>query len=271
MYARPLSGGVGSGPVRVEAVATEDALELRVRGQPFAVLLRTPGRERDLIAGFLASEGVLQSAEDLGAIEPCPQPATAEPGSQAWNVALTEGLAFDAARARTSAVGSSCGLCGTRLIEDLQRKLPRRSGPPAPSPTLAALQQAFAELRLRQATFQLTAGTHGAGLAELTVDGGLRLLDAAEDVGRHNAVDKVLGAQLRAGNWPLEQPHLLLISGRISYEIIHKCALAGIAGVAGVGMPTSLAVRAARAAGLRLFGFVREAGGLAYAPEPSSD
>lgn len=244
---------------------------MRVRGQAFAVLLRSPGRERDLIAGFLASEGLLRGPDDLLAIEPCPPAAGAAPDDQAWNVALAEGVPFDPAKARSGLVGSSCGLCGTRLIEDLQRQLPRRAGPPPPQPTLSALQEAFAELRRRQPTFERTAGTHGAGLAAMDPGGGLRLLDAAEDVGRHNAADKLLGAQLRAGHWPLERPALLLVSGRISYEIVHKGALAGVAAVAGVGMPTSLAVRAARAAGLQLFGFVRDAGGLAYAPEPVAE
>lgn len=259
-----------SGPARVEAVATEEPLEIRVRGQTFAVLLRTPGRERDLIAGFLASEGILQSADDLRAIEPCPPAAGALPDDAAWNVALAEGLSVDPARAR-GLVGSSCGTCGTRMLADLQRALPRRPGPPAPLPDLAALQRVFAEVRRRQPTFQLTAGTHGAGLAEILPDGGLLLLDTAEDVGRHNAADKLLGAQLRAGNWPLARPLLLLVSGRISHEIVHKCALAGAAAVAGVGMPTSLAVRGARVAGIRLLGFVRDGGGLSYAPEPAPE
>jgi FdhD protein len=162
-------------------------------------------------------------------------------------------------------------MCGTRLLEDLQRQLPRRAGTPAPEPALADLHQAFAELRRRQQTFHITAGTHGAALAAMGPSGELTLLDTAEDVGRHNAADKLLGAQLRAGNWPLAQPALLLVSGRISYEIIHKGALAGVAAVAGVGMPTSLAVRAARAAGMRLLGFVRDGGALVYAPEPAAD
>jgi len=260
-----------SAPARVEAVATEEPLEIRVRGAAFAVLLRTPGRERDLIAGFLASEGILQSPDDLRAIEPCPPSAGGLPEDAAWNVALAEGVRCEPERARGGVVGSSCGMCGTRMLADLQRALPRRPGPPAPLPPLAELQRAFAELRRRQPTFQLTAGTHGAGLAEIEPGGGLRLLDAAEDVGRHNAADKLLGAQLRAGNWPLARPMLLLVSGRVSYEIVHKCALAGAAAVAGVGMPTSLAVRAARSAGLRLLGFVRDGGGLSYAPEPAPD
>ncbi len=262
--AQPLAGGA----VRVEQVAAEEPLEIRVRGTVLAVLLRTPGRERDLIAGFLLSEGIVRGPEDLGAIEPCSDPETRTPAAHVWNVALAEGVAFDPRRARAGLVGSSCGMCGALQIEELMRLAPRRGATPgALAPSAAALAAAFAELRGRQALFAMTAGTHGAALAEPHGDG-LRLSDVAEDVGRHNAADKVLGARLRAGAWPLAPITALLVSGRISYEIIHKSVLAGAGLVAGVGMPTSLAVSAARAAGIGLCGFVREAGGLVYSPAP---
>jgi FdhD protein len=266
-----LAAPAGGGPARVEPVAVEEPLEIRVRGRPFAVLLRTPGRERDLIAGFLASERVLRGPEDLLAVEPCPpvEPRAGEEPGEAWNVALAEGVRWDPGRERATAmVGSACGACGTRMIEDLRRELPRRAGGAAPTPAPGALRAAFEELRRRQAGFALTAGMHGAALAALGASGELLLRDAAEDVGRHNAVDKLLGARLRAGEWPLEGAAALLVSGRVSFEIVQKAALAGVALVAGVGMPTSLAVRAARAAGLGLTGFVRGDGGLRYAPEP---
>lgn len=263
---RPLSGG----PARVEAVAAEEPLEIRVRGTPLAVLLRTPGRERDLIAGYLAAEGILRGPEDLLAIEPCADPATGAPAAHVWNAALAEGVAFDPRHVRTGTVGSACGMCGALLLEDLSRAATRRPARPATSPPAAdALPRAFAELRARQALYAATGGAHGAALAALGADGSLELLDVAEDVGRHNAADRVLGARLRAGEWPLERPCALLVSGRVSYEIIHKCARAGVAAAAGVGMPTSLAVRAARACGVALAAFVREdGGGFACAPEP---
>lgn len=253
------------GPLRVEPVAAEEPLEIRVRGTPFAVLLRTPGRERDLIAGFLAAERLIRGADDLGAIEPCTDPVRGEPEPHVWNVALAEGVAFDPRASRALMVGSTCGLCGTRVLEDLRAGLPRAVAAPA-EPSPAALRDAFAGLRARQPLFARTAGVHGAALARMQADGALALADVAEDVGRHNAVDKLLGAVLRAGNYPLEQPAWLLVSGRVSYEIVQKAALAGIGGAAGVGMPTSLAVSAARACGVILHGFVRADGGLRYAP-----
>lgn len=278
MEAPPLGAGAPWQPVivqplplgqtRVEAVASEEPLEVRVRGTPLAVLLRTPGRERDLIAGFLAAEGILRGAEDLLGVEPCADPATGAPAAHVWNAALAEGVAFDPRRARTGTVGSSCGMCGTLLLEDLSRAPGLRRPPSAPLLTTTALSAAFADLRARQREFARTAGTHGAALCWISADGALELADAAEDVGRHNAADKVLGAQLRAGRWPLERAAALLVSGRISYEIIHKCARAGVAAAAGVGMPTSLAVEAARACGVALTGFVRDGRALRFAPAP---
>lgn len=261
--AAPLDGG----PMRVEPIATEEPLEIRVRGVVFAVLLRTPGRERDLIAGFLAAERVIHGPEDLLAVEPCSDPETGNDAAHVWNVSLPEGVAFDPRTARALMVGSTCGLCGTRVLEDLRAGLPRAIATPAPLGA-EALRQAFRELHARQIDFSQTAGTHGAALAFAGVDGSLALHDVAEDVGRHNAADKVLGAALRAGEYPLERAAWLLVSGRISYEIVQKAALAGVGAVAGVGMPTTLAVSAARACGLLLHGFVRDDGGLRYAPEP---
>ena len=258
--AAPLDGG----PVRVEPVVAEEPLEIRVRGAVFAVLLRTPGRERDLIAGFLAAERVIRGSEDLSAVEPCYDAERSAPAPHVWNASLAEGVAFDPRHARALTVGSACGLCGTRVLEDLRVGLPRTVAP-TPDLGVSALREAFQELQRRQTLFSRTAGCHGAALVQ--ADGSAwRLLDHAEDVGRHNATDKVLGARLLAGDYPLEQPTGLLVSGRVSYEIVQKAALAGVGAVAGVGMPTSLAVAAARACGLSLRGFVRDAGGLHYAP-----
>lgn len=263
MIAAPLDGG----PQRVEPVAAEEPLEIRVRGAAFAVLLRTPGRERDLIAGFLAAERVIRGPEDLLEVEPCLDRENGRAAPHVWNAALAEGVAFDPRAARALMVGSACGLCGIRVLEDLRAGLPRAIASPPPT-SVAAMRSAFAALRARQSLFARTAGAHGAALALAAEAGVLALADVAEDVGRHNAVDKLLGAALRAGRYPLETPAWLLVSGRISYEIVQKAALAGVGGVAGVGMPTSLAVSAARACGLSLHGFVRDGGGLRYAPEP---
>lgn len=228
------------------------------------MLLRTPGRERDLVAGFLASEGVLRGPEDLTAVEACPDPETGRPAVHVWNAALAEGVAFDPRRRRFAPVGSSCGLCGARTLEELQRVLP---GLPPGSPLLPAADEllaGFEELRRRQPVFAATAGVHGAALALPRPGGGLELADVAEDVGRHNATDKVLGACLLAGDYPREAPAVLLVSGRISFEIVQKAALAGVGTVAGVGVPTSLAADAAASAGQALYGWARDGGARLY-------
>ncbi len=262
MERRPLAGG----PVEADAVAVEEPLELRLRGRPLAVLLRTPGRERDLIAGFLVAEGLVEAREDLLAVEPCPDPETGRPSPHVWNVALAEGLAARPRAERLFPVSSGCGLCGARTVEALALEAP---APPRPRrlPGPDELGCAFAALRERQRLFAATAGCHGAGLWDLARPAG-ELRDVAEDVGRHNAVDVVLGARFLAGEHPLTRPHALLVSGRLSFELVQKAALGGVALLAGVGMPSSLAVRAARACGVTLVGWVRDGGGWVYA-EPA--
>jgi len=219
--------------------------------------MRTPGRERDLIAGFLASEGVLEGPEDLIAVEPCRGPDGA-PEPNIWNTALAEGAAPDLEQRRNGVVGSACGLCGARSLEALERTLP--TVVPFPEFSADRLQAAFDALRELQTLYQRTAGSHGAAL--LRPDGSLDGI--AEDVGRHNAVDKVLGARLLAGDYPLESPAALLVTGRLSFEIVQKAALAGVGAVAGVGAPTSLAVDAAQRFQIRLAGWVRAGGVSAY-------
>lgn len=234
-------------------VAVEEPLELRVGGQPWAVLLRTPGAERELIAGFLASEGVLRGPEDLLAIEPCHDPQRNEAEPNIWNVSLAQGVVFSPSERRLLPVGSTCGLCGARTLDELERELPTRIET-API-ELAADFFACADAALREAqrTHRKTAGSHGAGL--FRPDGSM--LFFAEDVGRHNAVDKVIGSQFLADEYPCEAPLALQVTGRISFEIVQKAALAGLAVLAGAGAPTHLAVGAAQRAGLSLFGLVR--------------
>jgi FdhD protein len=249
----------------VDRIAVEEPLEIRIQGSPYAVLLRTPGDERELVAGFLASEGILGGAEDLAAISPCPVSAGglgigAHTGAQEsadsgnyWNVALAEGVAFEQERRKSSTVGSTCGLCGVRTIDEIHGALPQ------PTHRIAELAPNFFEraeelVRQRQAVRDQTSGVHAAGLFHPT---SCALLALAEDVGRHNAVDKVLGAQLLADQYPIEQDALLWVSGRLSFEIVQKAALAGIAVVVGLGVPTSLAVAAAKHAGISLFGVAR--------------
>jgi FdhD protein len=245
-----------SGQAAEDLVAVEEPMGLRVQGADYAVLMRTPGRDEDLACGFLAAEGVLAGPEDLGAVAPC----VVEEGV-AINVALAPGVPFDGGRVQPRRVDSSCGLCGAHSIADLERMAPRAL-PPAPERMdLEVLQRAFGALRAGQELFAATAGSHGAGL----VDAEGRLLDLAEDVGRHNAVDKLLGACLRAGDYPLAGGAGLVVSGRLSYELVQKAVLGGLAWLAGVGMPTTLAVEAAAATGRGLYGWVRDGGVSVYA------
>ncbi|MHC4379711.1 MAG: formate dehydrogenase accessory sulfurtransferase FdhD, partial [Planctomycetota bacterium] len=134
-------------------VAVEESLEIRVRGYAYAVLMRTPGRERDLIAGFLAAEGLLQGAQDLISVEPCMAPNTREPEPHIWNVSCAEGVAFDPRDLRRTVVSSSCGLCGAQSLEQLQREMPARQVELPDSLSTSSLLQAFDRLRAGQDLF----------------------------------------------------------------------------------------------------------------------
>ncbi|MDA0666981.1 MAG: formate dehydrogenase accessory sulfurtransferase FdhD [Planctomycetota bacterium] len=254
----------GSMPAAEDYVASEEPLEIRIRGQAFAVLMRTPGRERDLVAGFLAAEGLIHHKDDVTAIEPCLDVQAGLPEPNIWNVALADGVAFDPRNLRQVMVSSSCGLCGARSLEDLQRDMPVLASGLPKQLSLSSLLHAFEQLRKAQSLFEATAGSHGVALWDPE---STQILDVAEDVGRHNAVDKLLGAQLLADAYPAAKPLSLLISGRISFELVQKAALAGIPMLAGVGMPTSLAVDAARETGQVLLGWARDAGANLYAGE----
>lgn len=246
----------------VDRIAVEEPLEIRIQGSPYAVLLRTPGSERELVAGFLASEGILGGAEDLAAISQCPvveipgdddPEAIANTAANYWNVALAEGVAFEQERRKSSTVGSTCGLCGVRTIDEVHDKLPTPTHPVAKI-AVDFFQRVEQQVAERQKVRHLTSGVHAAVLADPSTGA---LLAWAEDVGRHNAVDKVLGAQLLADDYPLERSAVLWVSGRLSFEIVHKAALAGVSVVVGLGVPTSFAVAAAKNAGLSLFGVAR--------------
>jgi FdhD protein len=245
----------------VDRAATEEPLEIRLHGRPFAVVMRTPGADRELAAGFLLSERVLHTSDDLGTIEYCTD-AGAEHPENVVNVTLTDAAAsrldriFDARRNVTT--NTSCGMCGRLTIESL-----RVGGPPVGSSwTIAAAKIVAIPDRLResQAVFDQTGGLHAAGL--FTRDG---VLDGiAEDVGRHNAVDKVVGRLLMQDRLPLSD-HLLFVSGRTSFEIVQKAFLAGIPIVAAVSAPSSLAIELAEECGVTLIGFLRGRGFNIYA------
>jgi FdhD protein len=230
-----------------DRVAVEAALEVRLNGHPFAVIMRTPGADADLAAGFLFSEGVIRSAGDVQRIETPEDPSV-------LNVVLSRSRAeilpelLDSRR--NVAQNSSCGLCGRRTLESLDVD----AAPLALEWHLAAdvVAQFPTALRQAQHAFDETGGLHAAGLFDLS--GALQL--SAEDVGRHNAVDKMLGRMLMTGRLPLSRS-ALVVSGRSSFEIVQKAFLGGIPLVAAVSAPSSLAVDLAHGTGITLLGFVR--------------
>ena len=249
-----------------DRAATEEPLEIRLHGRPFAVIMRTPGADRELAAGFLLSECVLASADDLGTIEHCTTPRNSEnretpenSGNLAnlgniVNVTLTDVSAAALERIladrRQVTTNASCGMCGRLTIDSL------RADRPALTCKWTIAREIVASMpdRLRavQAAFEETGGLHAAGL--FTSDG--RLQVSAEDVGRHNAVDKVVGRMLMHEALPLSG-HALFVSGRTSFEIVQKALLGGIPVVASVSAPSSLAIELAEEAGITLVGFVR--------------
>jgi FdhD protein len=239
---------------RPETLAVEEPLELRVDGQGLTVTMRTPGDDFDLTLGFLVTEGLVAGAADVRQLMHCLDEG--EDGRPTYNVVdvtLADGVpALPAASARPMLTTSACGVCGKASI-DLVRTRSRyavRDDPQVLSPAVvAAMPEA---LRTRQKVFDRTGGLHAAGL--FTADG--ELLVVREDVGRHNAVDKVIGWAAREERLPL-RGHVLCVSGRASFELTQKALMAGIPTLAAVSAPSSLAVELAREAGMTLLGFVR--------------
>ncbi|MGI9084143.1 MAG: formate dehydrogenase accessory sulfurtransferase FdhD [Aeromicrobium sp.] len=245
---------VGGSTVREDVLAVEEPLEVRLDDKPYVVTMRTPGDDFDLVAGFLVSEGVVWSPDHLTAMRYCA--GTDEDGRQAFNVVeavLAPGVARpDASLERHVYTSSSCGICGTASIEAVH-KVAHTSvvdDDTTFSPTLVA--DLPGRLRQHQTVFDRTGGVHAAGLFDATGD----LLCLREDVGRHNAVDKVVGWALRDGRLPLRGT-VLQVSGRASFELAQKAHLAGIAVLSAVSAPSSLAVEHADSAGMTLVAFNR--------------
>jgi FdhD protein len=230
-----------------DRIAVEAPLEVRLEGQPFSVIMRTPGADEDLAAGFLFSEGVVSEAGEIQKIEVGDSPNVVNVSLAPSRAAVVPELL---SQRRQVVMNSSCGMCGRRTLESLDVNRP----PLAVRWTVSAdvIQSLPATLRASQQAFAETGGLHAAGLFDVTG----RLEMTAEDVGRHNAVDKLIGRMLLAGRPPLEQS-LLFVSGRSSFEIVQKAFLAGIPLVAAVSAPSSLAIDLAREAGMTLLGFVR--------------
>ena len=244
----------------VDRTAVEEPLEVRLHGRPFAVIMRTPGADLTLTAGFLLAERVLASADDLATIDHCreqpaPRDSSGDPHPEnVVNVTLigrsAAGLEQAMADRRQVLGNSSCGLCGRLTIASLKIDVgPLTLDWRVNAATIARLPDG---LREAQAVFKETGGIHAAGL--FTVDGAVEAV--AEDVGRHNAVDKVIGQMLLADRLPLSDL-ILFVSGRTSFEIVQKAALAGLPVVGAVSAPSSLAVELAREVGITLMGFTR--------------
>ena len=247
----------GAAAVRTNDVsAAEEPLEIRLDGQPFVVTMRTPGADDDLAAGFLLAENIVRHPGEIAEMRQC------QLNDNIFYVTLAGDAKDRAAEAmagrRHVTATSACGVCGRRSIEDLMRHAVEvQSTFSVTERTVAGLPAA---LRSAQGAFDQTGGLHAAGL----FDGNGTLLRIAEDVGRHNAVDKVIGAELRDGTLPLSE-RLLFVSGRTSFEIVQKAVMAGIAVVGAVSAPSSLAIDLARAANVTLLGFVRGASFNVYA------
>jgi FdhD protein len=245
------------GPVRTtrpDTVAAEEPLEIRLTGTPLAVTMRTPGDDFDLVHGFLATEGVIRSADDVAGLRYCN--SVDDEGRNTYNVVdvdLAPGVeAPDTALDRNFYTSSSCGVCGKASIDAIRTKTAFDvAADPARLP-LEVLLGLPDRLRAEQQVFDKTGGLHAAGL--FTTNG--ELVALREDVGRHNAVDKVIGDGVRAGRLPLSG-HVLMVSGRASFELTQKAAMAGIPVLAAVSAPSSLAVELAREVGITLVGFLR--------------
>jgi FdhD protein len=243
-----VSGGT---EYRADLLAAEEPLEIRVNGTPLTVTMRTPGDDIDLAAGFLFTEGLLPRLDDVHEIRMCDEnvaAVTLKPGRT-----LAGGLDPNTA-GRKFLTTSACGVCGKDSIEAIRTRsaFDVAADPVRVSPAvLASLPD---RLRKAQRVFSRTGGLHAAGL--FTTDG--TLLTLREDVGRHNAVDKVAGWALRAGLLPLAG-HVLLVSGRASFELAQKAIMVGLPVLAAVSAPSSLAASLAEETGLTLVGFLRGA------------
>ncbi|MEV6643956.1 formate dehydrogenase accessory sulfurtransferase FdhD [Amycolatopsis sp. NPDC051371] len=239
---------------RPDTLTVEEPLEIRVAGKALSITMRTPGDDFDLAAGFLVGEGVVRAAADLHSIRYCAG-ATADGGNtyNVLDVVLAAGVAPpDASVERNFYTTSSCGLCGKASLDAVRTTVtwPIEDDPFGTDPgTLARMPD---ELRAAQRVFDRTGGLHAAGLFD--ADG--KLLCLREDVGRHNAVDKVVGWATRDGRLPLSGT-ALMVSGRASFELVQKAAMAGIPLLAAVSAPSSLAVDLAGELGLTLVGFLR--------------
>lgn len=231
-----------------DVVAREEPLEIRVEGRSVAVVMRTPGHDEELTAGFLVTEGVVRRPRDILEISQCP--VTSDKKGNVVDVLLGGAVVDWDSLTRHVFSASSCGLCGKTSIESVFQHFPPLTADwQMSSEIIASLP---GKLRAKQETFTKTGGLHASAIFER--DG--QMVVAREDVGRHNALDKVLGRGLLDNLLPFDQ-HILLVSGRVSFEIMQKALAGGIPIVAAISAPSSLAVEFAQESGQTLVGFLR--------------
>jgi FdhD protein len=248
---RALRWDRGKTSERTEKLAVEEPLEIRLAGRRFTLTMRTPGHDEELAAGFLFAEGFISDATELGEIRRV-RSRKGAPEPNALDIVLN--VPADGLRARLKrnfVMSSSCGVCGKTSIDSIRRRV----APPSDSARVDhATMLALADtLRAGQRVFAATGGLHGAAIFSL--DG--TMLAIREDVGRHNAVDKVIGYALTNAMLPLSR-NLMMVSGRLSFEIVQKAAAAGVPILAAVSAPSSLAVELAEEVGTTIVGFLRD-------------
>jgi FdhD protein len=238
-----------------DTLVAEEPLEMRIAGRALAVTMRTPGDDMDLLAGFLVSEGVIRHREDLLTMRYCA--GTDDEGHNTYNVLdatlASHVPAVEASLQRSLLTTSACGLCGKATIDGVEIASPYTLATDEVTLDAAWICTLPERLRAAQQVFDRTGGLHAAALFDVASD---ELLVLREDVGRHNAVDKVIGWALRDDRLPLRGT-LLLVSGRASFELAQKAAVAGIPAMAAISAPSSLAVDLAERVGLTLIGFLR--------------
>jgi len=253
-----------------DLLTTEEPMEIEVvhadgahwRETPLAVTMRTPGDDFELAAGFLFTEGVITAREDIEKIEHCPLHGSGDE-ENVVKVRLREGVRFDETRLhRHFYTTSSCGVCGKTSLEAVRATFRALLSEDSPKVAAAVLREIPGKLRAGQATFAQTGGLHAA--AVFTALGDVVVL--REDVGRHNALDKVVGERLLAGKLPLRDA-VVAVSGRGSFELVQKSLAAGVPILAAVGAASSLAVDLAREYGMTLVGFLRGEGFAVYSGE----
>lgn len=239
---------------RVDTVAVEEPLEIRLDGTPLSITMRTPGHDFDLVHGFLATEGIVAGLESVRTMRYCE--GTDDEGRQTYNVidvALADGVtAPGLSLQRNFYTTSSCGVCGKASIEAIRTLSAYDVAADPTTVPSTVLNGLPAALREQQRVFESTGGLHAAGLFTATGE----LLCLREDVGRHNAVDKAVGWALREDKLPLTSC-VLMVSGRASFELTQKAVMAGIPILAAVSAPSSLAVELATESGMTLVGFLR--------------